>query len=130
MKNKKILWISLIAADVAITGFLFVISILMLVNTANIQTQEEREAIPGFIGYLANHTDLYLWAFVVPLFVILAANIIALVLYVRKTTKKEPVKVNDLTAEQKEALRQELLRDLTGGAKSDEKPTETEDKKE
>ena len=132
MKNKKILWISLIAADVAITGFLFVISILMLVNTANIQTQEEREAIPGFIGYLANHTDLYLWAFVVPLFVILAANIIALVLYVRKTTKKEPVKVNDLTDEQKEALRQELLRDLTGGAKPEEKPaeTETEEKKE
>ena len=130
MKNKKILWISLIVADVGITGFLFVISILMLVNVSKIQSEADKQDVPGLIGILIRDTNLYLWAFVVPLFVILAANIIALVLYVRKTTKKEPVKVNDLSAEHKEALRQELLRDLTGGAKPEEKPDETEEKKE
>ena len=34
-------------------------------------------------------------------------------MYVKKQTKKEPVQVNDLSEEQKEALRKELLKDLT-----------------
>ena len=42
----------------------------------------------------------------------LAGNIVALVIYVRKSTKKEPIKVDDLSAEQKEALRKQLLEDL------------------
>ncbi|MBR0294312.1 MAG: hypothetical protein IJQ67_00140 [Bacilli bacterium] len=65
-----------------------------------------------FIGYLQKNTTFYLWVFVIPLFVLLAANIIGLVVFVRKSTKKEPVQVNDLTEEQKEALRRELLNDL------------------
>ena len=84
MKNKKPLWIALITADVLITTVLFVISIIMLANTP--KSQEERDAMEGFIGFLVKNPNIYLWAFVVPLFVLLAANIIGLVLYVRKTT--------------------------------------------
>ena len=58
-------------------------------------------------GYLKNKVVIG-----VTLFLILAGNIIGLVIYVRRSAKKEPVKVNDLTEEQKEALRQELLNDL------------------
>ena len=123
MKNKKPLWITLITLDVAITAALFIISIIMLANTP--KSNEERQAMTGFIGYLVNNPTVYLWAFVVPLFVLLAANIVGLVIYVRKTTKREPVKVNDLTAEQKEALRQELLKDLTSPKEEDK-----EDKKD
>ena len=47
---------------------------------------------------------------------LLAANIVGLVIYVRKTSKKEPTKLDDLSEEQKEALRQELLKDLQGGS--------------
>ena len=123
MKNKKPLFIALISLDVILTIALFAISIIMLANVS--KNSLERKEMTGFVGWLVNLKPLvYGLAFVVPLFVLLAANIIGLVLYVRKTTKKEPVQVGDLTDEQKEALRQELLRDLQGGAKEEPKPVE------
>ncbi|MCR4911889.1 MAG: hypothetical protein K5925_05130 [Bacilli bacterium] len=111
MKNKKILWIALISLDVAVTVFLFVIHIIMLSNIIG-KTPEQVNELTGLVGTLAKNTTLYLCAFVIPTFVILAANIVGLVIYVRKQTKKEAVKVEDLTDEQKEALKQELLKDL------------------
>ena len=126
MKNKKPLLISLVAVDVLLTAFFFVIHIIMLINLAK---PEEQRPTEGLFAFLMANTTVYLWAFVVPLFLLLAANIVGLVVYVRKTTKKEPVKVNDLTDEQKEALRAELLKDLTGGAKPEE-PKPEEEKKE
>lgn len=111
MKNKKYLWISLIVLDVAITIFLFVIHIIMLARTVgrNGVTDDPKT----LIGFLQNNLTLYLWLFVVPLFVILAANIVGLVFYVRKQTKKEQVKVDNLTDEQREALKRELLEELS-----------------
>lgn len=124
MKNKKALWITLIAVDVAVTLFLFVIHIIMLANVVG-------KTGPQIDTYVKTHNDLiafliknkwvYLWAFVVPLFLILAGNIVALVLYVRTQTKKEQVTVDNLSDEQKEALRKELLKELAGEA---EKPSE------
>lgn len=111
MKNKKPLWITLIALDLAITIFLLVISIIMLAETAGKSAAAIQEAT-GFIGYLQKNPLVYGLAFVVPLFVILAANIVGLVIYVRRSTKKEPVKVNDLSDAEKEALKAELLKDL------------------
>ena len=113
MKNKKVLWITLISLDVVITIFLFVMHIIMLANVVN-KTQQEVQSLTGLIGYLANKPGLnvYLGAFVIPTFVILAANIVGLVIYVRKTTKKKAVTVNDLSEEEKEALKKELLKDL------------------
>lgn len=116
MKNKKPLWITLISLDVIITIALFAISIIMLANVS--KTAYDRSQMKGFVGWLVNLNPLtYGLAFVVPLFLLLAANIIGLVIYVKKSTKREPVQVNDLTDEQKEALRQELLKDLQGGNK-------------
>ena len=117
MKNyKKPLFIGLIALDIAITIFLFVISIIVLVTMASSQNLNEAiEKSSGLIKFLLQNRTLYGVLFVIPLFVILAGNIIGLVFYVRKTTKKEPAKLEDLSEEQKEALRQELLKDLQGG---------------
>lgn len=115
MKNKKLtwLWITLIAVDVGLTLFFFVIHIIMLAQTVGkTPAQIQANANNGLIGYLQNHTTFYLWVFVIPLFVILAGNIVGLVLYVRKSTKKEQVKVDNLTDEQRAALRRELLQDL------------------
>lgn len=133
MKNKKPLFIALVGLDVALTIFLFVISIIMLATLAKVQSQQEIAALPdGLIKYLAQHPGFYGGVFVIPLFVLLLGNIIGLVLYVRRTTKREPVKVNDLSDEQKEALRRELLKDLQKDlapapeAKAEEKPTEEE----
>ena len=113
MKKKKVLLICGVSLDVAVTITLFVFSIIMLANAG--LTETERKALPKFpIGWLVTMDPLiYGLAFVVPLFVLLAANVIGLVLYVRANTKKEPVKVNDLSDEQKEALRKELLKDLS-----------------
>ena len=111
MKNKKPLWITLIVLDVAITIFLLVISIVMLANTIG-KTAAEIRAATGFIGYLQNHTTFYFLLFVLPLFILLVANIVALVIYVRKSSKKEPVKMNDLSEEQKQILRQQILEEL------------------
>ena len=121
MKFKKPLFIALVSLDVAITVFYLVVSIIMLSATA---TTKLEDVDPNtFIGYLQLHTTFYLWVFVVPLFVLLAANIVGLVIYVRKTTKQEPVKVDDLTDEQKAELRKQLLEEL-GGASEDKKDNE------
>ena len=123
MKNKKPLFIALIALDLALTIFFLVISIIMLANTVGKTPAEiAANAGNGLIGYLQNHTTVYFLGFVLPLFLLLAANIIGLVIFVKKTSKSEPTKLDDLSEEQKEALRQELLKDLQGGgAKEDNK---------
>jgi len=116
MKSKKILWIALVAVDVAITIFLFVIHIVMMYNVLQIQKNPDYiNQLNGLFRFLAEkeNTTVYLWAFVVPTFVVLVGNIIGLVFYVRRQTKKEKnVKVDDLTDEQKEALKKELLDEL------------------
>ena len=114
-KSTKVLIIAGIALDVAITVFLFTISIIMLAKTAG-KTANDIENATGFIGYLQKHPLVYGLAFVVPLFLLLAGNIIGLVIYVKKTSENRPiqVQVNDLSEEQKEALKQELLKDLQG----------------
>ena len=92
----------------------------MLAETVG-KTPAEIAANDGFIGYLQNHTTFYLLVFVVPLFVLLAANIIGLVIFVKKTSKSEPAQLSDLSDEQKEALRQELLKDLQGNTEENKK---------
>lgn len=124
-KYKKPLIIGLIAIDFAITIFLFVISVIMIATIAKYHNnpQAAAAASSGMIRFFIENTTAFLWICVIPLFALLAANIVGLVIYVRKTTKKEPTKLNDLSDEQKEALRQELLKDLQGGNK-EEKPAE------
>lgn len=112
MKFKKPLLIALLALDLVLTLGLSIFNIIMLANVVGKNAADISE-MEGLFGYLAkNATNVYLPAFVVPLFVLLAGNIVLLVWYVRKSTKKEPVKVDDLTDEQKEALRKELLEEL------------------
>ena len=114
-KSIKILVILGIGIDVCITGFLFAISIIMLAYLGKYGSTNVAIAnSSGLINYLLQHTTFYFWVFVFPLFALLAANIIGLVFYVKKTSAKEnaPTKLDDLSEEQKEALRQELLKDL------------------
>lgn len=115
MNKKKLLFICGGIVDLGITLFLFVIHIIMLVNITG-KTDEELIALrnqDNLIGLLMRNNVLYLCAFVIPLFVILAINIVALVFYVRKQSAvKVHVEVKDLTDEQKEALKKEILKDL------------------
>ena len=122
MKIKKPLFIAIIALDLGLTIFFLVISIIMLANTVGKTPAEiAANANNGLIGYLQNHTTVYGLGFVVPLFLLLALNIVGLVIFVKKTSKSEPAKLDDLSEEQKEALRQELLKDLQGGGNKEDK---------
>ena len=114
MKNKKILWICLAALDIAVVGFLFVVHIMMLANIVG-KSPLEIDAIKngtGLVAFLARNITVYGLAFVLPLFLILVANIIFLVLYLRKNLKHGKISASDLTEEEKEALKKELLKDL------------------
>ena len=127
-KAKRILFFTGLSLDVAITIFLFVVAIIMLATMpADQRDMKDAVAKNGpFIGYLQQHTVVYLCAFVIPLFVLLAANIVFLVLYVRKLSKKPEIAVDELSEAQKAALRAELLKDLQEqeAAKAEDKPEE------
>lgn len=115
-KYKKPLLIALVVLDVAITTFFLVLSIMILVKVVPAKTLNEAIAnSDGLVkAILQMKPVVSFFVFVLPMFLVLAGNIVGLMLFVRKTTKKEPAKIEDLSEEQKEALRQELLKDLQG----------------
>lgn len=108
-KTKKILFITLFGLDLALTVFLFVVSIIMIAtmpaNKAEVDTKT-------FIGYLQANPSVFLVAFVIPLFLLLGANVFILINYIRKTNEKKKVQLNELSEEEKEALKKELMKDF------------------
>ena len=113
-KNNKLpLYIALLALDFVVTVFLLVISIILLAKSASMNAaQIDAMPVTDMISFFQKNPMVYGFTCVVPLILLLLANIVILVVYVRKTTKKEAVKVTDLSEDEKEALRQELLKDL------------------
>lgn len=126
MKNKKPLIIGGVVLDVAIICFLFVVSIIMLAtmpaSEAGFEQAPKNPPVGNgpFIGNLQKLTHegnpIYFLCFVLPLFLLLAANIVILVVYVKKAGKKKDLAVDDLNNAQKEALKAQLLKDLSGEA--------------
>ena len=117
-KFKKPLIIAGLVLDVGFTIFLFVISIMILAKVIPAATLNEAiNNSKGLIKYLLQNPTVYLVAFVIPLFVLLALNVVGLIIYVKKTSGVKPAQLDDLSEEQKEALRQELLKDLQGEKK-------------
>lgn len=109
---KKGLIIFGISVDVAVTIFLFVVSIIMIATMPSPEQIGIASQINGpFIGYLQEHSTFYLCTCVVPLFVLLILNIALLAMYVKKVSKKAVV-LDDLSDAQKEAIRQALLKDM------------------
>ncbi len=113
-KAKKILMFTGIGIDVALTLFLFVIAIIMIITMPGnrITMAEAVEKNGPFIGYLQQHPTVYFWSCVFPLILLLIANLVILVLFVRALAKKKQMAVEDLSEEQKAALRAELLKEL------------------
>lgn len=130
--SKKALLIAAIVLDAVITIALLVISIVMLAETVGKSAADIQNGT-GFINYLQKHTTFYFCLFVLPLFILLALNIVGLVFYVRKTSKNEPVKVTDLSDAQKEELKKQILADLqkqaAASTKGDDKKDDTESPK-
>lgn len=117
---KKGLLIGGIVLDVGITVFLLVVSIIMLATMpANgVEMQKAIEMNGPFIGYLQQNPTVYLFTCVVPLFLLLGLNIVGLVMYIKKAGKTKAT-LAELSDEQKDALKAELLKDLTESKKEE-----------
>ncbi|MCQ2770982.1 MAG: hypothetical protein MJ236_04200 [Clostridia bacterium] len=111
MKNKKPLFITLISLDIALTIFLFVVSIIMLATMPSPQ-EKESLVVKDMITYFQKNPNVYLLVGVLPLFILLVVNIVFLIKFIKKSSEKKKVELNDLSDEEKEALRKELLKDL------------------
>lgn len=118
-KNKKILFISLFCLDIALTVFLFVISILILTNMP--ANEIEIQYKEPFLRFFYQNSWSIPVLVVVPLVILLAFNIFVLIMYVRKTGKAKKVKLQDLSAAEKEALRKQLLQDMAKDEKKEDK---------
>ena len=105
-KYKKPLLIALVVLDVAIIVFFLVLSIMILTAVTKYKAQAANNTEGLVKAILQMKPVASFFAFVLPMFLVLVGNIVGLMLYVRKTTKKEPAKIEDLTEEQKEELRQ------------------------
>ena len=117
---KKGLLIGGIVVDVGITVFLLIVSIIMLATMPknSIEMSEAIEMNGPFIGYLQKNPTVYLFTCVVPLFLLLGLNIVGLVMYVKKAGKTKAT-LAELSDEQKDALKAELLKDLTESKKEE-----------
>lgn len=122
---KKVLIIGGISIDVLITVFLFVISIIMLATMPDLKSagyldmKSYYEAHPGMITYLQANPTTYLLSCVLPLVVLLIANVILLVLYINKAGKRK-TELSDLSEAQRAALRAELMKDMSSEEKKEE----------
>ena len=114
MSNKKKILLGVaFTLDAALTIALFVISIIMLVTMPKTQTDFIiAQQTPGLIPYLQTHSTVYLLTCVLPLVILLIVNIYAFIKYIKKAYAKKKVELTDLSDEEKEKLRQELLNDL------------------
>ena len=112
-KAKKALIIAGIAVDVLITIALFAFSIVILVNMPD----SRFESLPAdtFLGYFQHNPEMILLVDVLPLALLLVGNVCLAIWYIKKTGKKEEkkqVSLNDLSEEEKAALKQKILQEM------------------
>lgn len=112
-KTKKALIIAGLALDVLVTIGLFVFSIVILVKMPD----SRFESLPEdtFLGYFQHNPMMILIVDVLPLTALLVLNICLAIWYIKKTGKKEEkkqVSLNDLTEEEKAALKQKILQEM------------------
>ena len=112
-KAKKALIIAGIAVDVLVTVALFVFSIVILINMPDSRFDSLPE--DTFLGYFQHNPEMILICDVLPLALLLVANISLAIWYIKKTGKKEEkkqVSLNDLSEEEKAALKQKILQEM------------------
>ena len=103
----------------ALTCFLFVVSIIMLATMPKTSAQRVLLKSDNMIHFFQKNPNAFMGAIVVPLIVLLLVNVTVLVLYLRKSSKAKKVALQDLNADEKEALRKQLLADMQEEEKKD-----------
>lgn len=118
-KTKKIIYFSLFGLDIALTIFLFIISIIMIATMP--KDRVELDAATGMIGYLQKNPNVFLGAVVVPLFLLLAINIYILIRYVKVQSATKKAELKDLSAEDKAKLKAQLMKELLSEENKEDK---------
>lgn len=118
-KTKKIIYFSLFGLDIALTIFLFIISIIMIATMP--KDRVELDAATGMIGYLQKNPNVFLGAVVVPLFLLLAINIYILIRYVKVQSATKKAELKDLSAEDKAKLKVQLMKELLNEENKEDK---------
>lgn len=111
-KTKKVLIIGGLALDALVTITLFVFSIILLANMPESKMDIDRES---FLGWFQIDPIRILLLDVLPLALLLALNITITFTYIKKTgpqKEKKQVTLNDLSDEEKEALRKKILQEM------------------
>jgi hypothetical protein len=123
-KQKRILLIAGIA-EVIIVAFCLTVSIMVMVKTdpnAKLTPEQIIAKHGAFIGGLMNNPTLFLVTIVLPLFVILALDVIYLIMYATKRESALSDKERDaIEAAAKEEARLEVLREMEEEAKAEKK---------
>ena len=117
-KTKKALIIAGLALDVLVTIALFVFSIVILAKMPD----SRFESLPEntFLGYFQHNPMMILIVDVLPLTALLVLNVCLAIWYIKKTGKKEEkkqVSLNDLSEEEKAALKQKILQEMMQNSK-------------
>ena len=118
-KSKKILYGVLFGLDVALTIFFLVVSIVMLVTMPSLADIKLGNYQKNFIGWFQQNPTWFLIIVVLPLIALFVVNIIVLVKYVKSSSTKKKVALNDLSEEDKAKLREALMKDLSGEDKKE-----------
>lgn len=115
-KTKKALIIAGLTADVIITILLFVLSILILANMPDpYDVRAGNVDYSTFLGWFQQEPARILLCVVLPLALLLVGNVGLTIWYIKKTGKKEEKKavtLNDLSEEEKAALKQKILQEM------------------
>lgn len=115
-KTKKALIFSGLGVDVAITIFLFVLSIILLAKMPD----SKRDIDPAtFTGWFLDDPIRILLICVIPLVALLILNVTVLFVYMKKTAPKKEVKLSDLSEEEKDALRKKIAEELMAEKKEE-----------
>lgn len=122
-RKQKITFIVAGIAEVIIIAFCLTVSIMVLAtfNSDWTTTEEFIQHNGAFIGGLQTNNTLFLLTIVLPLFVILALDIIYLIVYATKRESSLSDKERDaIEAQAKEEARLEVLREMEEEAKQNE----------
>jgi hypothetical protein len=112
-KSKKILLIFGLSLDVLVTILLFVFSIIILVKMPTpIQVRSGDVDYSGLIGWFQKEPIRILLLIALPLAILLVLNVSATLWYLKKTGVKKKLTINDLTDEEKAALKQKILQEM------------------
>lgn len=129
-KKKKIGLIAAGIAELAIVVFVIVVSILVTVTFNDPDTdfyyaQHNLEQNGPFIGWLQNNPTAFLFIILIPIFIILALDIIYLVIVAtKKHTEISDAEQEAIAEQAKKEAREELLKELQAEREENNKKEE------